>query len=138
MSTESSPPPRQTLGVQTTAILRWNPYEASQLPEPDEELRLSALRDRIGHATLYQFCSAGIIEQRRDCRNDDEYDHSGHLWGTEPSCYRWVEQNIDTTTTPCGNASGIRTVESGETYTCLDDDCGCRFDYDTALEVVDG
>lgn len=49
---------------------------------------------------------------------------------------RYVEEHIEAPqTAPCGN-TGVRNL--GDEFTCSDDECGCRFDRETALEVIGG
>ena len=115
-----------------TAInnLRVNKAAALRLPDPSEPRPQAALYEYLSTSEFYQFREAGILEKRG--RDDD----GRRLWGVPPRVDRWIAENVDTTTTPCENATGFRCVEAGETYTCTDDDCDCRFDRETALEVT--
>ena len=115
-----------------TAInnLRANKAAALRLPAPTDSLPQAALYEYLSASEFYQFRSAGILEKRG---RDDE---DRRLWGVPPRVNRWIRENVDTETTPCANATGFRCVEAGETYTCTDDGCGCRFDRETALEVT--
>ena len=115
-----------------TAInnLRVNKAAALRLPDPTDSLPQAALYECLSASEFYQFRSAGILEKRG---RDDE---GRRLWGVPPRVDRWIAENVDTTTTPCANATGFRCVEAGETYTCTENDCDCRFGRETALEVV--
>jgi hypothetical protein len=119
------------------ALLKCNPYGAQQLPEPAPGVPLATLKEDLDTSTLYSFMTAGILQKRYRVHQDPRYKGRGHLWGTAANCYRWVEENIESTLTPCGNATGVRCVESGETYTCTDESCDCRFDRETAAEVIE-
>lgn len=118
-------------------VLRTSAAACLRLPAPDEEVTMETLRERFGKDTIYKFTTNGILYKTRDVQYDAEYRCSGHLWGTSPTVYRWIQNNIDTETTPCGCSTGIRTVEAGELYTCKADDCDETFDRETALEVVE-
>ena len=110
--------------------LKPNKAAALRLPAPSEPRPQAALYERLSTSEFYQFRSAGILEKRG---RDDE---DRRLWGVPPRVDRWIRENVDTETTPCGNATGVRCVEAGETYTCTDDECDCRFGRETAAEVV--
>ena len=110
--------------------LRVNKAAALRLPDPTEPRPQAALYERLSTSEFYQFRSAGILEKRG---RDDE---GRRLWGVPPRVDRWIRENVDTTTTPCENATGFRCVEAGEVFTCTDDECDCRFGPETALEVT--
>ena len=115
-----------------TAInnLRANKAAALRLPAPTDSLPQAALYEYLSASEFYQFREVDILEKRG---RDDE---GRRLWGVPPRVDRWIAENVDTTTTPCANATGFRCVEAGETYTCTTEACDCRFGRETALEVV--
>lgn len=82
---------------------------------------------------FHTFRNAGIIKpvERRCTRGS-----KSALWQTHEGVAEWLEFYDDTPDyTPCGNATGIRTIQPGE-YTCNDDRCDCRMDRQTAEEVL--
>jgi hypothetical protein len=119
-------------------LLKMNRGDAARLPDADEAVTHATLRERIGHATLSKFNAAGVVTKARSLADDPEYESDGHLWTVPAGVAAWIEQNVDSTMTPCGCSTGIRTVTAGETYTCRNDECNETFDRETALEVVNG
>lgn len=120
-------------------ILRAHRRDALELPHPDEEIRFGELVDMLhgGASTAKQFSQHGIVEQKRRV-TPNKSSSKGHIWGTNPDVFGWIVDNLTRPDeTPCGNATGIRTVEAGKVYTCTDEDCNCRFDRHIAEEVVD-
>ena len=130
MSTHAEPSPGTRPTRTVINNLRVNKAAALRLPDPSEPRPQAALYECLSTSEFYQFRSAGILEKRG---RDDE---DRRLWGVPPRVDRWIRNNVDTETTPCGCSTGFRCVEAGETYTCTDDECDCRFDRETALEVT--
>ena len=130
MSTHAEPSPDTRPTRTVINNLRVNKAAALRLPDPSEPRPQAALYERLSTSEFYQFREAGILEKRG---RDDE---GRRLWGVPPRVDRWIAENVDTTTTPCENATGFRCVEAGEVFTCTDDECECRFGRETALEVV--
>ena len=129
MSTTTPPTTaRPTRTIVTT--IRANKAAALRLPAPSDPRPQAALFEHLSTSEFYQFREAGILEKRG---RDDE---GRRLWGVPPRVDRWIAENIDIETTPCANATGVRCVEAGETFTCTDGECDCRFDRETAAEVV--
>ena len=124
-------PPTTARPTRTTINnLRVNKAAALRLPAPSDPRPRAALYEHLSTSEFYQFRCAGILEKRG---RDDE---GRRLWGVPPRVDRWIAENIDIETTPCESATGVRCVEAGETFTCTDDDCDCRFGRETAAEVV--
>ena len=129
MSTDTpSTSVRPTRSVINT--IRANKAAALRLPAPTEPQPRRVLYERTSCSQFNVFREAGILEKRG---RDDE---GRRLWGVPPRVDRWIAENIDIETTPCANATGVRCVEAGELFTCTDDECDCRFDRETAAEVV--
>ena len=132
MSTTNQP------GKSITRRLSYHPQTAHNLPHPDEAEPRAALMERLSRSEIYLCTSIGALVKAESLAEDPSVDSDGHTWTTPEHVHEWIVANIDDpTTTPCGCSTGVRCVESGTTYTCLDDDCGCRFDRETALEVLD-
>ena len=137
MSAESQPAsdelPNPSITRTVASVVRTRQLEATKLPHPDERLPWGELKPRFSHSTLYKFKSIGLLERT------DERDAEGRwLWRSDPSTYAWIEANLDVTTTPCGRSIGVRNVRDEDAYTCLDDECDCRFDRETAEAVIQG
>ena len=115
-----------------------NQMVALSLPDPDEDVSFEALISEIGRSAAFRLQALEIIEKVRFVGDDEAFDHKGHLWRTSPAAGRWIDCVIseDVVTTPCGCSTGVRNLGDGETYTCTEDDCDCRFGRETALEVV--
>ena len=95
-------------------------------PEDDEDTI------ELGDGPLEVFHQCGVITSIGTATRS-----KGNIWRTNLDALSLIEEHIATRTrTPCGCSTGIRTVESGEVYTCRNDDCDERFDKETALEVV--
>jgi hypothetical protein len=110
------------------ATLQGRPDAALALPDSSETWFRSDIE--IGHGALSTFSRTEIIEAVGS-------DNSRTEWQTAQGVAEWVEDHLaGRTYTPCGCSTGIRTVEAGETYTCRDDECACRFGRETAEEVV--
>ena len=116
--------------------LQHHPQAALALPEPAPGVPMAELKDRFDKSTLYSWLEADILKERYSTRYDPRYAGRGHLWGADANCYAWVEDNIDVELTPCGNAAGVRNLRDEAGYTCTDESCDCRFDRETAKEVV--
>lgn len=115
--------------IQASA-LRKRMGEAAKLPEHGE----TWLGKEIGidAGTIRLFSRVGIIE-KRGYAEDDAY---ANYWETKKGVQEWLEGRLENRdTTPCGHATGIRTIEPG-TYTCTDDSCDCRMSRSEAEEVV--
>lgn len=117
------------IGLHQRAAVQRYPMEAQKLPDVGEEWR----RIEIGldQAALTTFHRNGVVERVR--RDPQQVKRS--IWQTKKGVTGWVEEHTSEPTTPCGHATGIHTIEPG-TYTCTDDDCDCRMDRETAMEVV--
>ena len=129
MSTDTpSTSVRPTRSVINT--IRANKAAALRLPAPTEPQPRCVLYERTSCSQFNLFREVGVVAKRG-------HDADGRqLWGVPPQIHRWIAKNVDIETTPCGCSTGVRCVESGETYTCTDDECDCRFGRETALEVV--
>lgn len=104
---------------------------AERLPEPGE--KWLAREADIDTGALKLFQRSGVIEKHE--REDGPGDC--HYWETSEGVREFVEQYIEgKTRTPCGRATGVRTITAGEEYTCTDPECDCRMDRKTAEEVV--
>lgn len=102
---------------------------ALKLPDPDEEWTADEIGVKGGTITAWE--RSGVIQQVEPAGND-----TNCVWETTPGARAYAHDIADgRTTTPCGNATGFRTIEPG-TYTCSSDDCDCRFDRETAKEVT--
>lgn len=113
-------------------VLKNNKEAAAELPPHPETYHWADVED-VTHSQLHTFRHAGIIQvvEPRCSRND----HTT-LWKTHKGVADWLEYHDDTVDgTPCGNATGIRTIQPG-TYTCSCDDCDCRMDRETAEQVI--
>ena len=131
MSTTNQP------GKSIVRRLQWHPQTAYKLPSPDEAEPQAALRERMSLSEFRLCTNIGALVKAEDLAEDPTTDASGYTWTTPEHVHEWIAERIDEpTTTPCGNSTGVRCVESGETYTCTDDDCDCRFDRATAEEVL--
>lgn len=103
--------------------------DAAKLPEHGE----TWLGHEIGldGGAIRLFSQVGII-QKRGYEEDGAY---AHYWETKQGVREWLESRIENRdTTPCGQATGIRTIEPG-TYTCTCEGCDCRMDRETAEAV---
>ena len=111
---------------------------ALSLPDPDEDVSFETLISEIGRSAAFRLQTLEIIEKVRFVGDDEAFDHEGYLWRTSPAAARWIDCVIseDVVTTPCGCSTGVRCVEAGEVFTCTSEACDCRFDRETALEVV--
>lgn len=114
-----------------SAVLRRFRFEALKLPPAgDKWLRIDT---EIDHAALVAFHKSGVVEKLHRC--DDNPTRA--YWETAQGVYEYAQDRFgDLDTTPCGHATGVRTLEAGETYTCTDESCDCRMNRETALEVV--
>ena len=132
MSADADAEPSLDARPTRTAIntLRVNKAAALRLPDPTDPRTQAALYERLSTSEFYQFRSADILEKRG---RDDE---DRRLWGVPPRVDRWIAENVDTTTTPCGCSTGVRNLGDGE-FTCTNDDCPETFDREAALEVLD-
>lgn len=114
-----------------SSVLHRYRFEALKLPPAEKRW----LRIEIGlsHAALVAFHKAGVVEKLYR----DETTPSRAYWQTAQGVHGYAQNRFgDLDTTPCGNATGVRTLEAGETYTCTDDACSCRMDRETAEAVV--
>lgn len=130
-TTTTSDRPNQLGRFQIGAIQRY-PEAAAKLPEHPEEWYNRDVDLTV--AQLEKFREAGVIQTVRV-----DYDRSTrpYVWKTYPGVPRYAKRWLENQErTPCDNATGIRCVESGEVYTCTDDECDCRMDRETAEEVV--
>lgn len=129
MSTDTpSTSARPTRSVINT--IRPNKAAALRLPAPTEPQPRTVLYERLSCADFQRFRTNGILEKRG--RDAD----GRQLWGVPPRVDRWIRENVDTQTTPCGNATGFRNLRDEAGFTCTDEACDCRFDRETALEVT--
>lgn len=129
MSTQDRSGPDQSL----TLWLRYNRIVAVALPAPDQEW---TVRDvPFDHSTINRLHRDAAIERVRRTREPGDCS-TVSVWRTAPGVYEHIQQRIDRPhETPCGN-SGVHCIERGETYTCTDDDCDCRFGPETARAVM--
>jgi len=120
-------------------LLKCNRAEALRLPDPAPGITMQGLKQRFEFDTISKFDNADILVKRYDTRYDPRYEGRGALWGADANCHAWIDANIDTTTTPCGRSTGVRTIEAGEVFSCTAADavCDCRFDRATAEEVLE-
>lgn len=113
---------------------RFNRQVALALPEPDTEWTVREVPE-IDHTVTNRLNKNGAIERvgrTPQCKDRT----SVTIWTTDSGTYEWVQEHIERTNeTPCGN-SGVRCIEAGETFSCTDADCDCRFGPDTAREVM--
>lgn len=109
--------------------LRYNRSIALALPAPSEEWTLADVN--YSQATLRTLSEKGHIQ-----RTGTVDSGGAHVWRTDSATYAYVEKHLERNyETPCGN-SGVRCIDAGETYTCTADDCDCRFDRETAEQVM--
>ena len=114
--------------LQRAAIQRY-PLEAQKLPQDGEWLREDI---DLHFGALNVFSRNGVVTKvREDPRQDKR-----HFWTTTPGVVEWVENHTSEPSTPCGHATGIRTIEAGTTFTCTDDSCDCRMSRAEAEEVI--
>lgn len=119
---------KDTLSDVKRAAIKRYPRAAEQLPDPSETWERHEIElDENAHRT---FSASEVIEVVH------RSNHKGHTWRTADGITSWVANNVQPATTPCGNATGIRTITAGEEYTCSCEDCDCRMDRKTAEEVV--
>lgn len=112
-------------------VLRRFRFDALKLP-PAGDTWLSQ-ETGVSHPALVAFHKAGVI---RKVELDDDQPTRAY-WETVDGVHSYAQERFgDLDTTPCGNATGIRTIEAGETYTCTCDGCRCRMGRKTAEEVV--
>lgn len=118
------------LSTHIVSTLREYNYEAKQLPPSDEMWLRSELGLEQGPHQAFADCGAIQKAER------DGLQHTRHYWRTGEGVYEWVQNHIETQNwTPCGHATGIRTIEPG-TYTCTDDACDCRMSREEAEAVI--
>ena len=113
--------------LQRAAIQRY-PLEAQKLPADGEWLRVDIDLDQ---GALTAFSRNGVVKKTRA----DPSQSKRHYWTTMKGIVEWVETHTTEPNTPCGHATGIRTIEPG-TYTCTCEDCDCRMSRDEAKEVI--
>jgi len=117
--------------AQVRQIRRYH-MDARELP-PRGEVWLSA-NIAISSNALNVFSQHGIIEK---CRTEDTDSTRAYRWETAAGVTAFVENNMtDVTRTPCGCSSGVRCIESGELYACVNDECDVTFPRDVADAVV--
>lgn len=115
--------------VQASALRR-RFEDAVKLPPHGEEWLGKEVG--IGGGAIRLFSQVGVI-QKCGYEDDDTY---AHYWETKQGVRDWLESRIENRdTTPCGHATGIRTIEAGTTFTCTDDSCDCRMDRETAEAI---
>lgn len=118
------------LGMQERAALQRYPMEAQKLPAKGETWMRAHID--LHHGALNAFHKAGVIRKVRRNNADNDAWH----WEATAGVAEWVDTHIQDPTTPCGHATGVRTITAGEEYTCSDPECDCRMDRETAEEVV--
>jgi hypothetical protein len=88
---------------------------------------------------ISSFSRHGVIHSQGKIPAEEHPGGSGavHRWQTAPDITAYVDRYIaGRTLTPCGCSTGIRTITSGETYTCRNTDCTRTFNRATARAVA--
>jgi hypothetical protein len=88
---------------------------------------------------LSAFSRHGVINSMGKIPAGEHPGGSGdvHRWQTAPDITAYVDRYLaGVTMTPCGCSTGIRTIQSGETFTCRNTECNRTFDRPTALAVA--
>lgn len=112
----------------------FNRQVALALPAPDAEWTVRDVPE-IDHTVTNRLHKNGAIERVGRTRQTNDRT-TATIWQTDAATHAWVHEHIERThETPCGN-SGVRCIDPGETFSCTDDDCDCRFGRETALEVM--
>lgn len=130
--------PPQPLTVSATTFLQNNPDIAFNIPDAGQPWRVERLP--IAHRGLMELKQRGLIRRGpRQATGDGDSSHTYRIWWTKPATARAIAALDEPPTCPEGcYATGVRCLEAGELYTCLTDDCGCRFGRDRAQAILAG
>lgn len=107
---------------------------AHALPEPEVEWTVNDVPAAVGDV-IHRLAHDNIVENA-GWEHDHNKARERNVWRTSPVAAHWIDEHVeDRRMTPCGH-SGVRCIEAGETYTCLEESCEETFDREAAEEVL--
>ena len=110
-------------------------YSEAALKLPESGVTWTNDEVGLDKGPLSAFSHHGVIVSVG--RDEDDTVPQRNIWRTAHGVSDWVDRHLDEPEyTPCGNATGIRTLEAGRVYTCSSDDCDCRMSREEAEEVL--
>lgn len=115
---------------QIRAVLERNRGVAQELPHPEEQWTSAEMG--LNNRQIHTFSRKGIIEKAGDVSGNT----NANLWKTTPRAYEYAKSIERKAAAPCGY-SGVKNLGDGE-FTCTEKTCDCRFDRETAEQVLNG